>query len=301
MKTDKELGALRVMEALSAVDQELLERCEESGADADGGAKKAYIHRFVQRYAKVCAACLCLAVLGTAYLCMRQMRGNFTESNDGGAEDYFEQMAGEAENAKTQDMAENGAAQAPAEAAEGFSYGSGSSAGAEPEWLDVESLLTQQQDSVTQQAAEAEAQLQSTQKPPVSDSVLENCFNAKEISAAGADVPERYRLVEEEFRNENREEQDSLLYEWTDGEHSLWLRVTQTELKADLQIDAEPPVYTVRQEWRELIPDAGVDGYVQFALLYEDGMLTEYCGVLEREEIIRLMESLTGKGEEADD
>ena len=112
---------------------------------------------------------------------------------------------------------------------------------------------------------------------------------AREEPGADADVPIRYSPVETEAGSG---EQDSLLYEWSDGEQSLWLRITQTDLTVDLRFDAKPPVYTVQEDWRELIPDAGADGYVQFALLYDNGMLAEYCGALDREEIIRLMESL---------
>lgn len=296
MKTDKELGALRVMEALSAVDEELLERCEKSGADA--------IHRFVQRYARACAACLCLAVLGAAYLCMRQMHmvgtksgEQYAEMNGGSAKDYG-QMAGEAEDAAPLGKSENAA---PAEAGDGFSFGSGSSAEAEPEWLDVDRLMAQQYDSAKQETTEEEeakehpqsSQLELAQEPQASDSEPENYIREKDIFAAKADVPESYSPVETETEYGNPERQVSLLYEWTDGEHSLWLRITQTELTADMRINAESPVYTVQEEWRELIPNAGADGYVQFALLYENGMLAEYRGVLEREEIVRLMESLT--------
>lgn len=308
MKTDKELGALRVMEALSTVDEELLERCEESGAHAAGGNKKASIHRFVQRYAKACAACLCLAVLGAAYLCMSRMHmvGNKsgeqnTDMNGGGAADYSGQMAGKTENAAPMDMAENGKAEAPvAEAAEGFSLNYEQPAESEPEWLDVDSLMAQQYDSARQETTDGgeakehpmSSRFESAQEPQASDSDPEKYIQAKDILAAGADVPESYSPVWTENENANPERQDSLLYEWSDGEHNLWLRITQTELTADMRINAEFPVYTVQEEWRDLIPDAGADGYVQFALLYENGVLVEYRGVLEREEIIRLMESL---------
>lgn len=300
MKTDKELGALRVMEALSAVDEELLERCEESGADA--------VHRFVQRYAKACAACLCLAVLGAAYLCMSQMHmiGNksgeqHAEMNGVGAADYSGQMTGEAEGAAPMDMAENVAEEAKAGTADGFSFNFEPPAEGEPEWLDVESLMAQQYDKAKQETTEEEeanehplsSRFETAQEQQDSDSEPENYIQANDILAAGAEVPEDYSPVETETENGKSERQDSRLYEWSDGEHSLWLRITQTELTADMRINAESPVYTVQEEWRDLIPDAGADGYVQFALLYENGMLAEYRGVLEREEIIRLMESLT--------
>lgn len=296
MRKDKELGALSVMEALSAVDEELLERCEKPGADAAGGNKKASIHRFVQRYAKGCAACLCLAVLGAAYFGMSQMHmfGNksneqHTEMNSGGAAKDFEQMEGAAGNAAPLGKTENAA-----EAADGmFSYGGESFAGGEPEWLDVDSLAASkpaEPESAEIESEREQSQMQSAWEPSDSDGAPEQNIRAEEDLMSKADVPEEYSLVETKSGDMKR--QDSLLYEWSDGEHSLWLRITQTELTVDMRIDAEPPIYTLQEEWKELIPDAGADGYVQFALLYENGMLAEYCGVLERDEIIRLMESL---------
>ena len=41
-----------------------------------------------------------------------------------------------------------------------------------------------------------------------------------------------------------------------------------------------------------MLPDAGDNGVVRFALLYENGMLAEYYGVLEKDEIVMLLESL---------
>ncbi len=124
-------------------------------------------------------------------------------------------------------------------------------------------------------SADGEADM--TEGEPAANDVL----TGEELAAAA--VPAGYDLIRAE---------GSLYYEWSDGEHSLWLKLTETELTADLRFDAEPPVYTVQQEWKELIPSTDGSGYLQFALLYENGMLAEYCGALERDEVILLMESL---------
>ncbi len=91
MKTDKESGAIRLMEALSAASEELLERSEKAGR-AEPGGKKAGIILFVQKYAKACAACLCLAVLGAAYFGISQMRmgsaGDANTKNAGSGDGY---------------------------------------------------------------------------------------------------------------------------------------------------------------------------------------------------------------------
>lgn len=285
MKTDKELGAIRVMEALSAVDEELLER---SGKTAAESKNKMTVRRFVQRYAVACAACFCLMVLGAAYFGMRQMRMGSAENskgmsmNSGGAGNDSGLRNEELQNALPQEV--------PEYAAEGYAgdsiYDYGTSAPMEPEWLDVEHLAAlpaaEREQEAVKENDRGNDRVESANKSSDSDGAVMQ-------SAPKAVVPERYSPVEPEAGNG---EQDSLLYEWSDGEQSLWLRITQTNLTVDLRFDAEPPVYTVQEEWKELIPDAGADGYIRFALLYENGMLAEYCGTLEQEEIISLMESL---------
>ena len=66
MKRDKKESALRIMEALSGVDEELLECCEQQERkDSDNGKSLSSgnkIYRWGRRYGGLCAACLCLAV-----------------------------------------------------------------------------------------------------------------------------------------------------------------------------------------------------------------------------------------------
>ena len=59
-----------------------------------------------------------------------------------------------------------------------------------------------------------------------------------------------------------------------------------------MRFDAEPPVYTVEEDWRELITKRQAGERQQLALLYEDGLLVEYSGSLTKEELITLLESL---------
>lgn len=308
MNTEKESGAIRLMEALNAASEELLERSEKAGR-AESGEKKAGIRLFVQKYAKACAACLCLAVLGAAYFGISQMRmgsaGDANTKNAGSGDGY----SGAAQMGEM--VQEEIGDQAPAQISdqaqgEGWSE-SAEPVFAEPEWLDIESLK-----KVATAAGKAEADgpeevrqetvRQETETVPAENLVKGNM--STEIPEAGetdttegrpaandvltgeelaAAVPAGYDLISAE---------GSLYYEWFDGEHSLWLKLTETELTTDLRFDAEPPVYTVQQEWKELIPSADGSGYLQFALLYENGMLAEYCGALERDEVILLMESL---------
>lgn len=291
MKTDKESGAIRLMEALGAVSEELLERSEKAGS-AESGGKKAGIRLFVQKYAKACAACLCLAVLGAAYFGISQMRMGFAggaDTKSAGSGDGYNGSAAKTEEMVQEGMAQEGIEnQAPMQIpnqAEDVGLSDGAEpVFAEPVWLDVESL----QEIATANKAEAGRQEADSQDVRRQEMEAENTptenFIKENASAAVPAVPAGYDLIRAE---------GSLYYEWSDGEHGLWLKLTRTELTADLRFDVEPPVYTVQQDWKELIPPADGSEYLQFALLYENGMLAEYCGALEQDEIVLLMESLS--------
>ena len=241
--------AMKLMQALSGVDEELLERSEERKT----GHK---IVRFMNRYGKGCAACLCLIVAGAAFFSMRGVKtDNTTESimemapglqanmTAGGTEDGAAGEAAELECAET----------AKDELAE--TMNSDMDAGEAPAWLDIEENAT-------------EELRQSRKVAPL--------------------VPDSYSYIEETL-SENGE---SRTVEWSDGDHGLWLQFTQTELTTDVCFDAEPPVYTVEEDWRELITEKEDGERQRLALLYEDGMLVEYSGYLTSEELIALFESL---------
>lgn len=314
MRTEKELGAIRMMDALSAVDVDLLERCEEAGAAASGENRKTlpkerHGRRFIYRYAAACAACLCLIIAGAAYYGLSHLRM-------GSAKDGF---SGESAKNNGSCVMENKAEEpeaVPMEAGGGDNGAAGSvseelqSSMREPDWLDVNGLAVlpeiyelAKENGGTEKKAEEdalEAMREETMQNPAEapetegeqSSEMPPCQEMTCEPGADAVVPEGYSLVRAESGTEEPGGQESGLYEWSDGEHGLWLKITRTELTADLRFDMQPPVYTVQEEWRELLPDAGENGIIRFALLYENGMLAEYCGVLEQDEIIRLMESL---------
>lgn len=309
MKTDRESGALRIMEALSAVDGELLERSGRNIADSGavrgmaskGGAadrRHSGLYRFTRRYAGLCAACLLLAIAGTAYYGVSRIHMGSAESgmSGAGARDItvdMEAAPGEEMAAPEQPLSiaeAEGAEKGTALNGEGMAEMStdGFSAGwAEPIWLEPDGLKPL--------AGEPEAAIEFQRK---GSAVQQSAVLRREDFEARAEVPAGYSAVrpqEEDLTAQKMQDsgqEDSLLLQWSGGEGGLWLRLTRTELTPDLRFDSQPPVYTVQEEWRELIPDAGPDGYARFALLYEDGLLAEYCGPLEREEAIALMESL---------
>lgn len=311
MSTDKEQKAFRVMEALSAADEELLERCERSGAPAEKGKKgnRGKIYLFVRRHGRSCAACLCLLLIGAAYFGLTRTRGQNFGDNGGSSDNMMSP-----ENALQEQEAEyaDGGIELSAEggykADEPMEEAAGEACPSEaPEWLDIDQLagasaVTVQNQYTTERAEEDRADddlRDSSGSTPVYQQ--KKMTETAERIASEARVPEDYARVSEDYSSVKQDEEvsgeeqsapDGFLLEWSDGVHTLWLKMTQTELTADMRFDTVPPVYTVREEWRDLIPQADEEGLVQFALLREDGVLVEYRGVLDREEIIALLESV---------
>lgn len=287
--------AMKLMQALSGVDEELLER---SGERKTGHK----IVRFMNRYGKGCAACLCLIVAGAAFFSMRGVKTDNTAESimemapglqanmtAGGTEDG---AAGEAEELECVETAKDELAE---------TMNSGMDAGEAPAWLDIEELVQQAEHSAEQDETEKYSGAQNngaleTEKAEgtagvesTTEDIQQNATEElRQSRKAEPLVPDSYSYIEETL-SENGE---SRTVEWSDGEHGLWLRFTQTELTTDVCFEAEPPVYTVAEAWRELITEKEDGERQQLALLYEDGLLVEYCGYLTSEELIVLFESL---------
>lgn len=287
--------AMKLMQALSGVDEELLER---SGERKTGHK----IVRFMNRYGKGCAACLCLIVAGAAFFSMRGVK------TDNTAESIMEMAPGLQANMTaggTEDGAAGEAAElecvetAKDELAE--TMNSGMDAGEAPAWLDIEELVQQAEHSAEQDETEKYSGAQNngaleTEKAEgtagvesTTEDIQQNATEElRQSRKAEPLVPDSYSYIEETL-SENGE---SRTVEWSDGEHGLWLRFTQTELTTDVCFDVEPPVYTVEEDWRELIAEKEDGERQRLALLYEDGVLVEYSGYLTSEELIALFESL---------
>ena len=267
-KTEK---AMKLMQALSGVDEELLARSGERKPEHK-------LVRFMNRYGKGCAACLCLIVAGAVFFAMNGLK---SENITGSTADV--DMASRLEANMTAGGAGDSSAveAAPAEiegeetAREELAGAMDSyvDAGETPAWLDIEALAQQAERSTKQNSAAQEIAWESV-KDEAADSVPQ--------------VPDSYSYVEETLS----EDGESRTVEWSDGEHALWLRFTRTELTTDMRFDAEPPVYTVEEDWQELIAEKEDGESRQLALLYEGGMLVEYSGCLTKEELIALLESL---------
>lgn len=275
-KTEK---AMKLMQALSGVDEELLARSEERKPEHK-------IVRFMNRYGKECAACLCLLVAGAAFFAMNGLKtGNTSES--------IMDMAPQLETNMTAGGArDNSAAEAAPEETEGEetareelagAMNSCVDAGEAPVWLDIEALAQQTKHSAEQDGTENCSGAQnSVGLETAREGVMDEAVDSK------VQVPDSYSYIGQTLS----EDGESRTVEWSDGEHALWLRFTRTELTTDMRFDAEPPVYTVEEDWQGLIAEREAGERQQLALLYEDGLLVEYSGSLTKEELVALLESL---------
>ena len=174
-------------------------------------------------------------------------------------------------------------------------------AGEAPAWLDIEALARQAKHSAEQDetekysgaqnngALECEKVEGAADGENATDAIQQSSTeDLRQSREAKAQLPVSYSYIEETLS----EDGESRTLEWSDGEHGLWLRFTQTELTTDMRFDVEPPVYTVEEDWRERIAEKENGERQQLALLCEDGLLVEYSGCLTKEELIALLESL---------
>ncbi len=280
MKKERTTGtdgqAMRLMEALSGVDEELLERSSKRKISTG-------IRYYTGRYSAACIACLCLLITGTAVYCMQSGGKSSGESPENrmadrqeaarnpyltegyAADDALPEVAAEdadtivmeAEEAEVTGGAEEALAETPGR----------SESGCPEEAVSGKETETQKNsDAETAPDARTEALLAKLSEP------------------GGIRLPEGYQLLSADSVEQ--------IYCWTDGTHELRLKLTQTDASQDLRVDAEPPVYAAEENWRELLPKNAAREESRLALLYEDGLLVEYSGCLTGEELAELLESL---------
>jgi len=341
----KDEQALRLLEALSGVDGELLERSAgvgarkaQSGGAADTGAAihgpgaKAY--RFVMRHGKACAACLCLFLLGAAFWgIVRPVilpKGMGMGGGNGAASGDTAQMAGGGDYGSDGAFAEEGlemerAEETPeyGEVAEGAAGDGG--AAEEPQWFaggGTTASVTENQEGGSagmEVSGQEDVELKNAEREnstAVQDSP-EGAYSVKDSEAAtggqqgqtpgGSPEPVASRGMEDYIpsvvptgyqQTYERCEPvagggNSLTLMFSDGERHFWLHITETEYTADMSFETKPPVLTVKEDWKSLLPAAEQDGSIQFGLLFEDGVLVEYQGYLTEEEICEMFASLT--------
>lgn len=275
--------AIRLMEALSGVDEELLERCEESG-----GREKAPIP--LRRYARGWAAVLCLAVVGVAgWGGFRLAQGTGKDMNSGAAAYEYDalqpvEMESTAEAGAPLEEAENEKEEAFPQEGEGNSAGSGDSArgnedgGNERDASPGESPSGDGQSkekdgssdgsfSAEGGAAEEKSDEREITNNPISDeacpavntrSLTEE--EARKDKTLGGYVPitlPRGYVFESAAVNLDSEEENLWLC-WTRGMDSIMLSFTRTENPPDTVDTGKPETYDQRMytiPYAESVPE----------------------------------------------
>lgn len=241
--------AMKLMEALSGVDEELLERCEESGV-----RKKAPIP--LRRYARGWAAVLCLAVVGVAgWGGYRLVQENGREMNSEGAYDEagLEEIEVIMENTVPSQEPEAGNQEAaPREAEEGVSgsgHASPNEGGDNGMGADAAEKDRPSEESTDKEREEKSDDSTDKQNESVMD---EACMadNTRKLTEAearaqevlGGYVPKvlpRGYAFESAVTNPDSPEENLRLC-WTRGMDSIMLSFTKVE-NAPITVDVEKP------------------------------------------------------------
>lgn len=307
--------ALRIMEALSGVDEELLERCQGAGVEraAEPGVETAsdrtagpgvgtVVNRFVWRHGRACAACLCLVILGAVLWGMeRQVLKPYgsKDMSTGSAAECATSMAGSAE--AMEEVSAEGVATENAESEAGMQTTlseeekvlADCAEAMEPQWIDIQQCAKENAAQKSQMEAQMEDFGGSTAVTEEKQSdELQAAYSLEDV---GAYIPDRIPAGYESIsvrRSNTGEGRNRVTLLWNNGEKNLWLNITETDWTADIRIDSEPPVFTVEEDWKNLLPKPDEDGGIQFGLLFEDGVLVEYQGCLTEDEVFELFDSI---------
>lgn len=291
-RPEREENAFRIMRALSGVDEELLARSEGMDAAAEtkdkkqGGNRK--IVSFVNRHGRALAACLCLAVLGAAYFALELRRENEAQDGSGSGASYIyikNPAMNEAEaqgkpnqvyedGEEANDMAPGEMWDAEGSVVGGQTNGFGDTATAEDQYKDG---LNEQV-----QAARPESRQELS---------LEE---ARECETLGAYVPKTIPAGCDFVKAiyEGQDPGSSLILTWSDEGHLFRIRLSQTLFAEPEEAAAEIDiaVYSATEDWEKTFWQPEKSGRLQFAVLYEDGVLAEYKGYLGKEDILKMFE-----------
>lgn len=322
MSGRREEQALRIMEALSGVDEELLERCEglqPAGEPAKpkgvSRAGRGGFRRLAGRYGGLCAAAVCLAVICAAWWSAEIPRSGGLKQEEalpegaqdnmqegGSPESWEEQYPGEEQSQSRGDGEQEGAVWEPA-----ASDGEGTEGSLPPVPLEEKETAV-----CFSGENETEGALQEMTESDQADLRTENdCAipgNRPEEFSGNADAPVSWEDacgmagIEERFPVYPPEEyvlcsatvsgEDGgpvLQYIWGDGEHTLCLKLAGKD--SAWHGDGTLPVLNPA-DWTDSLPEPGGDGAVRFAVALEDGARLEYEGWLTEEELETLLGGL---------
>lgn len=297
----KEEKAFRILEALSEVDEDLLERCNQEKKTADPGK----MISFYRKYGKLCVACLCLLVMGSVYLGFREV-GIFTQDKASESEKINLMATAQWEVAQVEETVGESAEgvvgkESSMDVLEGDEkdeyrfHGVTGDADmwAEPVWLDVP-INREAVQNTSKPIVEAEGNSSGEPtKENTSGGSEKKMFGATEAAKIEDELlPEEYHLVTMDLATATQKEAAvSLLY--ASDEKALWIRIEPTGLSCDMELEEMAvPFLKMRGDWTEEIPAVVPGEPMQLACLYEDGVLVQYYGELTREQVVLLLQGI---------
>lgn len=263
-------AALRLMEALGGVDEKLLERSE-----AETGKRKGMRIPF-SRISRVCAAAVCLMVLGTAAFQLKNL-GEKTASSTGGMEEIAaaQNTDGEEVTAAEAEAEDAGMDTRETATTTGTADGTGADAVA-PDSADTEAAKPAES-MQTESAKSGENWQQDNARQ-----TLEEYLPTK--------IPEGY-TKEAQNCGTGEGDTETLLAEWSSDAGMLRFRIVQAADASDIEDIEGIPCFLAEEDWKARIPAPEADGYTRFGLSLGNDIFIFYEGVLSREEIYSALDS----------
>lgn len=304
--------AVKIFEALSEVDEELLDRCNRKTVRKAGTA-----YGLFQRYAGAMAAGICLIVMGAVSWGGYQLITGSSGSDSSGSNGAYMELS---------DMAQS------MEAAEGDTCGwdggggtenivtaAGSSAAVAEDTNGAADSVTTSLEAAKSEStqellsgtpAKEQTSLESgnteidpygklrEQETALSDSREEvsweeACATEPFSSYLPTVIPASYEAFSAR-RSTSPEQWDNLIFKWTDGEHILSLNMTSGEVVTREDIERWDGVNEfVTEDFRkDRMPDPPAGEPLAFTLYYMDGMKIEFQGYLTSDEMWEVVESI---------
>ncbi len=310
--------AVKIFEALSDVDEELLERCNRKAVRKNGTAP-----RLFQAYGRAIAAGICLIVAGAVSWGGYQLiRGSSQSNSSGGAHRELSDMAQSAEAAVGDQADLNGdggsgnAAGAGAEPAAGMAEDTGAATtdgmmaaqeSAKTESLQGQTAGTPAKEETTQEGGQTEEdkeqqadryadlrEQQTAQRDSRKEiSWEEACATEPFASYLPTVLPDAYEAFSAR-RSLSPEHWDNLIFRWTDGVQILSLNMTSGEVvtREDLERRDGLCEYVAEDFSKELMPDPPAGEPLAFTLYYADGMRIDFQGHVTADEMWAVVESI---------
>lgn len=314
--------AVKIFEALSNVDEELLERCNQKV-----NRKTGTVYRIYQRYGRAMAACVCLIVVGAAawggYSLITGGSNGANTSGANGAPMELYQMAqtmdavdGGAYNENCEAGLEDQVVENEIETTTGIQTeadpapAAGATASLETAKQQTQDMQSQRPADITSDVTSSDTGSNVTENQAGKYAELRELENA--LTDSRKEIPWGEACTAEPFssylptalpagyeafsarRSAFPEKWDNIIYKWTDGEHILYLNMTPGEVMTREEIERRDGLneYLAEDFRKELIMDMPAGDPVSFTLYYADGMRIDFSGYVTVDEMWEVVESI---------